>query len=291
MKAAEDPLTGIRQRIDQIDARIHALLMERGGEIEALVRAKGGVEAGTAFRPGREAAIVRRLVLHHQGRLPLPMVEHVWRQILATFTAIQSPFAVAMAAGGTAAETASIRDMVRFQFGFSVPVTLCGDAAQAVARCAADALPTLAVVPHASRGAWWGVLDASAGPAVIARMPFVEGADHPLREAAYVIAPTSPDGEVYDRLVVRVAGAPVPGPVMRAAGAICVARQDDDCLVEIPEPVGIDGFAGAARAAGLDDLSLTAAGGIHAPIIVSADANNANDDSIQTGDGSREQQS
>ncbi len=271
----EDPLTGIRNRIDQIDVRMHALLMARGAELDALARAKNRAGSGAAVRPAREAAIMRRLALAHEGRLPFFVVEHLWREIIATFTAIQSPYRVATVAGGSASDIAAIQDTVRFYFGFSVPVRMCADAAAAVAACAEAGATTLAVIPlgensPAGADAWWTELDAATGPAVIARLPFVESAGHPIRTAAYVIAPTSPEAEDYDRLVVRISAASLPGSVLRAAGGAQIAVAGDDLLVEIPGPVGLDGLTGAARDAGIDDLPVRMAGGFHAPITVAA---------------------
>ena len=38
---------------------------------------------------------MRRLVMRHEGNLPLVTVEHIWREIITTFTAMQAPFGVA----------------------------------------------------------------------------------------------------------------------------------------------------------------------------------------------------
>ena len=107
-----------RIEIDRIDAALHRLLMERGEIIHRLIEAKARQGGGSAFRPGREADMMRGLVSRHQGLLPLDTVEGIWRIIISTFTFVQSNYSVhADISGGDAA----MRDCCRFHFGFTVP--------------------------------------------------------------------------------------------------------------------------------------------------------------------------
>src|SRR5882762_4320708 len=87
-------LTDLRRDIDRIDEAVHGLLMERGDIIDRLIAVKQTQETGSAFRPAREADMMRRLVDRHRGILPLDTVESIWRVIIATFTYVQSPFSV-----------------------------------------------------------------------------------------------------------------------------------------------------------------------------------------------------
>src|SRR5580658_7682614 len=88
------PLAELRAEIDRIDAEIHRLLMERGDIIDRLIKVKRTSESGSAFRPAREADMMRRLVERHRGILPLDTAESIWRVIISTFTFVQSPYAV-----------------------------------------------------------------------------------------------------------------------------------------------------------------------------------------------------
>ena len=65
----ETKLAAIRATIDRLDAEMHARLIERGSAIGALIRVKGTSRPGAAFRPGREADMMRRLVARHEGAL------------------------------------------------------------------------------------------------------------------------------------------------------------------------------------------------------------------------------
>src|SRR5215216_6552444 len=114
---APPSLEVLRQEIDSIDAQVHALLMQRGDIIDRLIQVKQTQEVGSAFRPAREADMMRRLVERHRGILPLDTVESIWRVIIATFTYVQAPYAVhADLSPGDAA----VRDSARFHFGFTV---------------------------------------------------------------------------------------------------------------------------------------------------------------------------
>src|SRR3954464_14424739 len=111
-------LADLRREIDRIDEAMHRLLMERGDIIDTLIATKKTAESGSAFRPAREADMMRRLVERHRGILPLDTAESIWGGIIATFTLVQAPFRVHadMSAGD-----AAMRDSTRFHFGFTVP--------------------------------------------------------------------------------------------------------------------------------------------------------------------------
>src|ERR671926_867882 len=76
------------------------------------------LQAGGAFRPAREAEMMRRLAARHKGPLPLDTVESIWRVIISTFTYLQAPYRVH---ADVAAGDPAMRDAARFHFGFTVP--------------------------------------------------------------------------------------------------------------------------------------------------------------------------
>src|SRR3954468_24974833 len=162
-------LGDLRKDIDRIDETMHRLLMERGEIINRLISVKKSQESGSAFRPAREAEMMRRLVQRHKGILPLDTVESIWRVIIATFTFVQSPFSVH---ADLSAGDALMRDSARFHFGFTVPFVPHMGAAgvvQAVSQSKGD----LGLVPAgavAGAGAWWSALEFDSAPKIIARL-------------------------------------------------------------------------------------------------------------------------
>jgi len=239
-KAAPDPLQAIRDRIDAIDERMHGLLIERSAVIAELIEIKGTSKPGAAFRPDREADMMRRLVLRHDGALPLATVEHIWREIITTFTMMQAPFSIAAA---PAADEPALRDAIRFYFGFSVSITSCESASAAIERVARSG-KEIAVVPAESSERWWANLGA-AKPQVFAKLPFIEIPNRPAALPAYVVGPPlrekpTPDIQLYvlnDAADVRQALGPHGGHV--------AAEAEGDLLVELPVAVTLAELAKA----------------------------------------------
>jgi chorismate mutase len=200
-------LADLRREIDRIDETMHTLLIERSEIIDELIAVKKSQETGSAFRPAREADMMRRLVQRHHGSLPLDTVESIWRVIISTFTYVQAPFAVH---ADLSAGDALMRDSARFHFGFTVPFEPHIGAAgvvQAVTASRGD----LGLVPAfaaAGAGPWWTALEFETAPKIIARLPFVERADHPAGLPVFVISRVPADAMVTETEVwsVRVSG-------------------------------------------------------------------------------------
>jgi len=198
-------LTDLRKEIDRIDEGMHQLLIERGEIIDRLIAAKRSQESGSAFRPLREAEMMRRLVKRHKGILPLDTVESIWRVIISTFTFVQAPFSLH---ADLSAGDALMRDSARFHFGFTVPFVAHMGAAAVVA-AVSTSKGDLGLVPAvASAGAWWSALEFDAAPKIIARLPFVERDDHPAALPVFVVSRVAADAMATEAGVwsVRVSG-------------------------------------------------------------------------------------
>jgi chorismate mutase len=165
---APPSLEVLRKEIDAIDAQVHSLLMARGDIIDRLIQVKQTQEVGSAFRPAREADMMRRLVERHRGILPLDTVESIWRVIISTFTYVQA-------------------------------------AVDAVAESKGDLALVSAV---SSRTPWWIALEAHGAPKIIARLPFVERADHPAALPVFVVSRVADSAMVteVEMWSVRVSG-------------------------------------------------------------------------------------
>jgi chorismate mutase len=244
---SETPLLGeLRRDIDRIDEAMHRLLMERGEIIDRLIAAKQTQETGSAFRPAREAEMMRRLVERHKGILPLDTAESIWRVIISTFTYVQAPFAIH---ADLSAGDAAMRDSARFHFGFTVPFVAHMGAASVVT-AVSNSKGDLGLVPAftmAGMDAWWSALELASAPKIIARLPFVERADHPAGVPVFVLSRAAPDAMVKEVEVwsVRVAGwstaaAQAVGPL---AEVIAVPDRGFDSaalLVSVPQGGRVD---------------------------------------------------
>ena len=184
----------LRAELDLIDDTLHDLLMRRATVVEQVARA--GKPA--AFRPGREATILRRLIERHHGSLPPASVIRIWRELLAGTTAMQGGFSLAVCDADPGAE---LTQVAREHFGALTPLRLHGGAGQALADVSqGDA--SAAVLPFPSDASpWWvALLHHEPRLHIIARLPFwgkrPEGA--PTLQAL-VVAAAPPDASADDR--------------------------------------------------------------------------------------------
>ena len=199
---AEPTLADLRREIDRLDASMHDLLIERGAIIDRLIAVKRTQDSGSAFRPGREASMMKVLAERHRGLLPFDTIESIWRIIISTFTYVQAPYSVhaSLEAGDD-----RMRDSARFHFGFTVPYVThahTSDVIEAVKHAAGDigifAFNRQATAP------WWRGLDAPDAPKIIARLPFVERPDHPAGTPVFVISKPLADAAVRDSIIFHV---------------------------------------------------------------------------------------
>jgi chorismate mutase len=249
-------LADLRQDIDRIDEGMHRLLMERGDIIDRLIAVKKSQETGSAFRPAREADMMRRLVARHHGILPLDTAESIWRVIISTFTFVQAPFSVH---ADLSVGDALMRDSARFHFGFTVPLAAHMGAAGVVA-AVSQSKGDLGLVPAvaiAGSGPWWTALEFASAPKIIARLPFVERADHPAALPVFVISRAAADAMVTEVEVwsVRVSGwGAGPGrAIFPLAEAIAVPDRAFDgaaLLVSVPQGGSLSAITDALVKAG-----------------------------------------
>jgi chorismate mutase len=202
---APPTLAELRKEIDAIDEQVHRLLMARGDIIDRLIQVKQTQEVGSAFRPAREASMMRHLVERHRGILPLDTIESIWRVIISTFTYVQAPFSVH--ADVSVGESA-MRDSARFHFGFVVPYVAHFSGAAAVDAVAKSKGDLALVSAISARTQWWSELEADGAPKIIARLPFLERADHSAALPVFVISRVADDAMVTEVQMwsVRVSG-------------------------------------------------------------------------------------
>ena len=261
-----ETLADLRVEIDRIDSSLHALLIERGEIIDRLIAIKARQGGGSAFRPSREASMMRAIAERHRGHLPLDTVESIWRIIISTFTYVQSHYSVHadISAGDTA-----MRDSVRFHFGFTVPyVTHRGPAGviEAVARSDGD-LGLVRIDAGAAAGAWWQALCAADAPKIIARLPFIERPGHPAGMPVFVVAQPLAEAAARD-IVLHVAALErwhpgIPAALATFGGQLignAADRMGLSVLIEAGGAIGDAQIAAALRAVGAAPDRLVEAG-------------------------------
>ncbi|MGH7044234.1 MAG: chorismate mutase [Acetobacteraceae bacterium] len=197
-------LAALRVELDRIDDALHDLLLRRAEVVAQVAATKPN--GASALRPGREAAIIRRLLARHTGPLPEQALVRIWRELLAATTSMQGAFSIAVCEPGPGA---IFTQVAREHFGALTPLRTHGSAAQAIAdvsagRAAVAVLP-LPTDTEPPRDAWWTWLLHKDAPRIhiVGRLPFwsrrAEGApDAP----AFVVAAIAPDPSGQDRSLI-----------------------------------------------------------------------------------------
>ena len=221
-QAAEPTLAALRTELDRLDDALHDTLMQRAETVArvAALGAKGTVP----LRPGREAAIIRRLLARHAGPLPPSAIVRIWRELLAGTTAQQRPMLITVCdpEGGP-----SLLALAREHFGALTPASARRTPAQAI-RDVSSGVATAAVLPVPAEGetpgaAWWTALLQRDDPRihVVARLPFwAPGPEGAAPLQALVVSAAAPDPSGDDRTLL---GLEVPLESSRARIATVLA--------------------------------------------------------------------
>ena len=204
----EQPLAALRAELDALDDALHDTLMRRAEVVSRIAALR--IKGGTPLRPGREAAILRRLLARHGGGLPRQGIVRIWRELFAATTAMQRPLTVAVPEGDAAA-------LAREQFGallalrvLRAPADVLREVGSGAAAAAVLPMPGDVAVGDAADGRdWWTALvdqeEAAHRVHVVARLPFwaprPEGTP---RGQALVAAAIPPDPSGQDRTLLAL---------------------------------------------------------------------------------------
>ncbi len=176
MSSTLSDLAELRRHIDEIDERMHELLIERAaivGKVAANKQASGKGADPAFYQPAREAQILRRLAARHRGALPFASVVRMWREMLAATVRLETRFEVAVFAP---AEEQGVWDLARDHYGSLTPMSAYRSTSQVI-RAVREGRASVGVLPMPHEGdpdPWWRQLlshDEDA-PRVVARLPF-----------------------------------------------------------------------------------------------------------------------
>jgi len=113
-----DKLKQIRIRIDALDRRLVGLLSSRA----RLAQRIGGLKSGAAYRPEREAQVLRRIVAENRGPLPDAALTRLFTEIMSACRALEDAMTVAyLGPQGTFSQEAAIK-----HFGGGTRLAPCG---------------------------------------------------------------------------------------------------------------------------------------------------------------------
>lgn len=225
--AASPDLADFRRRIDEIDERLHELIIERAAVVAKIAAAKAGTGAGY-YQPAREAEILRRLAARHHGILPVASVLRIWRELLAATVRLETRFTVAVFAPN---EMPGFWDLARDHYGSQAPMSAYRSTARVI-RAVAEGEAIVGVLPMPQQGEpdpWWPHLVSQNEPAarVIARLPFAGRGNARAADAdALVIGHVVPAATGSDRTLFAAEAA---ADINRARLLALLSRAGLDC--------------------------------------------------------------
>lgn len=88
-----EELAPLRQRIDELDQRIIALLNDRAEVVREIGRVKH-VNGAAIYAPDREQKVLAQVRGHNRGPLPDACVEAVWRELMSGSFALERPLRI-----------------------------------------------------------------------------------------------------------------------------------------------------------------------------------------------------
>lgn len=203
----EEPssLEALRAEIDAIDDGIQDLILRRA-ELAGRIRdAKTrDTQHGVFLRPGREAAVLRRLIGRHRGGFSPLALARIWREIFSTSVAMQGHFTLAV---WMPERGAGYIELARNHFGAYTPATVHQSVGQVVQEVG-ESRATVGILPLPQvedPQAWWPALMSSLPGTlrVVARLPVIGGRSGLEALAVAAIDPEASGGEDRSLLAVE----------------------------------------------------------------------------------------
>ena len=192
-------LDELRRSIDEIDDKIHDLIMERTKIVEGVRLAKEG--ESIKIRPAREAQIIYRLLGRHSGPFPKRELVRIWRELINATLSSEGPFSAGVFVGE---DCEGFWDLARDQYGSFTPMTQF-TSTRRVVEAVQNQEVTLGVLPIPIRrddDPWWRRLATTVDgtPRIIAKLPFAgPGNARSAEREALVICPVEMEQTGRDR--------------------------------------------------------------------------------------------
>jgi chorismate mutase/prephenate dehydratase len=118
----EPTLEGLRKKIDEIDARLEALISERARLAQQAGIAKGLKATADFYRPEREAQVLRAVVDRNEGPLKDEEMVRLFRELMSACLAQEDPLKVAyLGPEGTFTQSAVLKHFGHSVRALSVP--------------------------------------------------------------------------------------------------------------------------------------------------------------------------
>ncbi len=154
----QDAMAALRGEIDALDKTLLDLIAQRLGVGDRLAALKAD-DPGLPIRPGREVALLRKLVEATPPGMEPDVTVEVWRALIAANLRRQRKIDVAV--GGGRSDPTRLFDVARRHFGARTRISHVGEPQAALLRAAEQPNTCVAVTPWPAApgvGAWWPAL-------------------------------------------------------------------------------------------------------------------------------------
>ena len=111
----QQQLQAIRQRIDELDQQIQALISERAECAQRVASIKQALgDSSNFYRPEREAQVLRRVIERNRGPLSHEEIARLFREIMSSCLALEEPLRIAfLGPEGTFTQAAALKHFGR----------------------------------------------------------------------------------------------------------------------------------------------------------------------------------
>lgn len=189
-------LETIRREIDGVDDTLLALCAQRLQLADRLAQAKAP-QPGLPIRPGREVALLRRLVARAPAPLDRDLVLELWRTLMAANLRRQRVIDVVV--GGGRGDPTRLFDIARRHFGARTRIKDLGEPQAALQKAVENPATMVAVTPWPaapSVGAWWPALSERrfADLHLIAGLPMLAAPNEEPEAAIFAVSPNEEAG-------------------------------------------------------------------------------------------------
>lgn len=185
-------LDAIRQKIDELDNRVHDALIERA-ELVLQIGEEKKKNHIQIVQPAREARLIRRLLGRHKGVLPEMAVVRIWRELVGAVSLLQTGLKVTVAQADK--HDSDHWDMARDYFGSCLPMSWSPSSVSAISDVK-DGKATFAVLPRPDieeEQPWWAHLASNAAEplSIIISLPHGEDPENKNPQARALVVSRS----------------------------------------------------------------------------------------------------
>lgn len=197
------PVKDILGKVEEIDNKVHDLLMERTDLITSLSQ---DAKVLNILSLGREASMIKKIVDRHKGSFPLTVLTRIFREIYCTSVSIDGDFSIAVYSNEGSKKYVSV---AKEHFGSNINYDGYGSLSQVInAVVSGDAnLGVISCYNESNLSPWWATFDArvdSTSPRIVAKLPFLSNEDESNKVEAYVISMHGPESCVDSNSLISV---------------------------------------------------------------------------------------